>query len=188
MVRISIPRLLAAAAVWIRLQGLRSPLSLRRTSPLEVAPHQQVPGQKALPTSSMESLHAFKRATLFIHPPVCPKARIGDHNALSLRNQSLALLALPRRCTLWTGGNPPWSLSELGSVPHLARSGRIGSLPGSRRRAPPTPSSTTARKSRPTPTTQAGASPLASCPMPRWRSGACGVPCRPSPAAVSNSN
>ena len=87
------------------------------------------------------------------------------------------------RCTLWTGGNLPWSLSEFGFVPHLACGSRIGPFPGSLPPAPSTPSSITAWKSRPTPTTQAGASPLgvvsdavvaAACPrspMPALHSG-----------------
>jgi hypothetical protein len=39
-------------------------------SALETTPHQQVPGQKPLPASSVKSLQAFNRATLF-HPSSC---------------------------------------------------------------------------------------------------------------------
>ena len=62
-----------------------------------------------------------------------------DHNDLSELNQSLTDLALFRHCTLWTGGNPLWSPSEIGFVPHLAWGSRHAivrcrsPLPGSRR-------------------------------------------------------
>ena len=103
-------------------------------------------------------------------------------NTLSLRNQSLVLVTLPQRCTLWTGGNPLWSLSEFGFVPHLAWRCRNATVrcrspfPEPRRpwppmgpfwlrsgRLPPAPSTTSsaiAWQSRPNTTTQAGASPL----------------------------
>jgi hypothetical protein len=38
----------------------------------------------------------------------------------------LRFLPYPTRCTLWTGGNPPWSLAEIGFVPHFPCGSRIG--------------------------------------------------------------
>ena len=65
------------------------------------------PGIHAASTSSRpETPFNFR---FFIHPPVGPKTRNANHNTLSLRNQPLRLLTLPQRCTLWTGGIPPWS-------------------------------------------------------------------------------
>jgi hypothetical protein len=92
-----------------------------------------------MPETPSNSRHktASSAQCLSIWPPVGPKARNVDHSTSSLRNQSHTLPALPRRCTLWTGGNPLWSLSELGFVPHLAWSSRVGPFPGSRRPQPP---------------------------------------------------
>ena len=72
--------------------------------------------------------------------PLAPLPRFGSstarnahHDTLALWNQSFTLVAPPQRCTLWTGGNPLWSLSEFGFVPHPAWSSHIGPFPGNRR-------------------------------------------------------
>ena len=111
----------------------------------EARPKQNIrPGSHAASTSSrpetpsdFEHYTASSAQRFFIHPPDGPKARIGDGNTLSLRNQPLTLLTRPHRCTLLRGGNSLWSLSDLGSVPHLACSSRIGPFPRSRRPGPP---------------------------------------------------
>jgi len=75
-----------------------------------------------------------RRAVLF-HPFYCRPEKLvaGDHNNLSEPNQPLTYFALPQHCTLWTGGNPLWSLSEIGFIPRLAWASRNRPFPGSRR-------------------------------------------------------
>ena len=88
----------------------------------------------------LQSLWMPFRAALF-HPSCCRPEKLvaRHHNDLSEPNQPLTDLALFRHCTLWTGGNPLWSLSGIGFVPHLARGSRHATvrcrspLPGSRR-------------------------------------------------------
>src|ERR1019366_10516982 len=62
-----------------------------------------------------------RRAALF-HPSYCRPVKLvaDDHNSLSEPNQPLTHFTLPQHCTLWTGGNPLWSLSEIGFLPYLA--------------------------------------------------------------------
>jgi hypothetical protein len=79
-----------------------------------------------------------RRAALF-HPSYCRPEKLvgGDHNTLSEPNQPLTYFTLPQHCTLWTGGNPLCSLSEIGFVPHFAWASRNRPFPGSRRPQPP---------------------------------------------------
>ena len=78
-----------------------------------------------------------RRAALF-HPSYCRPEKLvaRDHDNLSEPNQPLTCFTLPRHCTLWTGGNPLCSLSEIGFVPHFACPSRRP-FPGSRRPQPP---------------------------------------------------
>ena len=79
-----------------------------------------------------------RRAALF-HPSYYRPEKLvaRDHDNLSEPNQPLTYFALPQHCTLWTGGNPLWSLSEFGFVPHFAWASRNGPFPASWRPQPP---------------------------------------------------
>ena len=78
-----------------------------------------------------------RRAALF-HPSYYRPEKLvaRDHNNLSEPNQPLTYFTPPRHCTLWTGGNPLWPLTEIGFIPHLAWASRNRPFPGSRRPQP----------------------------------------------------